>query len=470
MKATYKDVLATRYAGTPLVNLWGAENKAVLERKLWVAALKAQRLLGLSIPEEAIQAYETRVTDIDLESIRQRELQTRQDMKARIEEFNALAGYQLIHQGFTSRDQTDNVEQLQIRDSLLHVHGRTVAVLAQLGTRSTEFALLDMCGRSHNVPGQTITLGKRIANWADELLVAFDHLNYLISSYPLRGIKGAMGTAQDMVDLLGSAEKALEFETRICAYLGFENVLDSVGQVYPRSLDFEVVSVLAQLASASGNFAKMVRLMAGHDLLHEGFKEGQTASSAMPHKINSRTCERINGLVNVLCGFHDMTSRLLGDQWNEGDVSCSVVRRVALPGAFFAYDGICESAMHVLDEMEVFPEMVRNELHRYLPFLSSTRLLMAALKQNIGRETAHAAIKKHAIASVKAIRHGAENPFVKLLAEDNEFPLNQMEIERIMEHPDHGLAPEQAERVCLRIIDIAGNFPEAASYIPEPIL
>ncbi|MDO8482844.1 MAG: adenylosuccinate lyase [bacterium] len=469
-KVPYQDILASRYASTPLVNLWGAKNKVVLERKLWVDALKGQRDLGLLIPEEAIQAYEANICNVDLESIKKRELTTRQDVKARIEEFNALAGFELIHQGFTSRDLTDNIEQMQIRESMLHVRDRSVAVLARLKRKATEFILLDLCGRSHNVPAQTITLGKRLTNWAQELIVAFDHLEYLIAFYPLRGIKGAMGTQQDMADLLGSKEKAVQFDNRIQVHLGFEHLLDSVGQVYPRSLDFQVVSVLAQLGSAPGNFAKMIRLMAGHELLHEGFREGQTASSAMPHKINSRTCERGNALLDVLCGFQDMTSRLLGNQWNEGDVSCSVVRRVALPGAFFALDGIYESAMHVLDEMEVFPEMINRELEHYLPFLSSTRLLMAAVKKEMGRETAHNIIKRHALASVRAIRQGEPNPFVRLLAEDHEFPLNRREIEEVLRNPNHGLAEEQVEKVCGKIARIIEKYPEAAKYVPEPIL
>lgn len=160
VKIPYPDVLASRYASTPLVNLWGVPIKVILERKLWVAALKAQRDFGVAIPAEAIAAYERCLHSVNLESIRARELKTKQDVKARIEEFNALADYELIHEGFTSRDQTDNVEQLQIRNSLLHVRDRTVALLERLRTKAREFKLLDLCGRSHNVPGQTITLGE----------------------------------------------------------------------------------------------------------------------------------------------------------------------------------------------------------------------------------------------------------------------------------------------------------------------
>lgn len=469
-KVLYQDVLASRYATSSLVGLWSANNKVILERELWVAALKAQKKLGRPIPDEAIHAYEKEVYNVDLESIDRREKVTRQDVKARLEEFNVLAGYEFCHAGFTSRDLTDNTEQLQILVSLKYIRDHTVTVLAELGRKAVEFRFLDICGRSHNVPGQCITLGKRFANVAEELLVAFDRLERLINFYPLRGIKGPMGTQQDMSDLFDSGHKALQLEDLIREHLGFGQVLDSVGQVYPRSLDYEVLSTLVQLSSAPGNFAKMVRLMAGHELLHEGFKEGQTASSAMPHKMNSRTCERINALVNVLGGFESMTKALVGDQWYEGDVSCSVVRRVALPGGFFALDGIYESILTVLAEMQVFPEMIAVELRRYLPFLSSTRLLIRAVKGGMGREKAHAIIKKCAIRSLEIVRTGKENPFVTLLSQESEFAVNQTEIESLVSDPQPGLSSMQIDKICTRIASLTERYPTATSYRPEPIL
>src|SRR3712207_1436433 len=204
-------------------------------------------------------------------SIDARERVTKHDVKARIEEFNALAGHEHVHKGLTSRDLTENVEQLQVRRSLEHVRDRAVAVLAALAARAAEHASLVMAGRTHNVAAQATTLGKRFATAADELLVAFDRLEELIARYPLRGIKGPVGTAQDALDLLGSgsgsgsAQAQAELERRVAAHLGFEHVLISVGQVYPRSLDYEVVSALVQLAAAPSSLALTIRLMAGHE-------------------------------------------------------------------------------------------------------------------------------------------------------------------------------------------------------------
>lgn len=281
---------------------------------------------------------------------------TRHDVKARIEEFNALAGYEHIHKGMTSRDLTENIEQLQVLHSLQLVRSRAVTALARLGELAARYESQPIAGRTHNVAAQVTTLGKRFATCANELLVAHARLSDLIHRYPARGIKGPVGTSQDMLDLLGGdVDKLAEFEQRIATGLGFNHVLMSTGQVYPRSLDFDAVTALAQTAAAPSNLATSIRLMAGNELVTEGFKPGQVGSSAMPHKMNTRSCERINGMSVVIRGYVSMVGELAGDQWNEGDVSCSVVRRVALPDAFFAIDGLFETFLTVLADFGAFP-------------------------------------------------------------------------------------------------------------------
>ena len=338
--------------------------------------------LGIEVPEGAVAAYEKVVDVVDLDSIRRREAVTRHDVKARIEEFSALAGYEQVHKGMTSRDLTENVEQLQVRTSLELVRDRAVAALARLARLAVEHDDLVMAGRSHNVAAQATTLGKRFASAAEELLVAVERLDDLIDRYPLRGIKGPVGTAQDQLDLLdGDADKLAQLEQAVAEHLGFSRVLTSVGQVYPRSIDHDAVSALVQLAAGPSSLAHTIRLMAGQELATEGFAAGQVGSSAMPHKMNTRSCERVNGLAVVLRGYQSMVAELAGAQWNEGDVFCSVVRRVALPDAFFAADGLFQTFLTVLDEFGAYPAVVARELERYLPFLATTKVLMAAVAQ-----------------------------------------------------------------------------------------
>ena len=458
------NVLATRYAAPDLAAIWSPEHKVVLERRLWIAVLGAQRDMGVDVPDGVVEAYEKVVDRVDLDSIAARELVTRHDVKARIEEFAALAGHEHVHKGMTSRDLTENVEQLQVRQSLELMRDRAVAALARLARLAAEHEATVMTGRSHNVAAQSTTLGKRFATAADELL----------ARYPLRGIKGPMGTSQDMLDLLDGDEARLaELEHRVADHLGFERVLDSVGQVYPRSLDFDVVSALVQLTAAPSSLATTIRLMAGLELVTEGFREGQVGSSAMPHKMNTRSCERVNGLAVIVRGHLSMVSELVGDQWNEGDVSCSVVRRVALPDAFFATDGLFQTFLTVLDEFGAFPAVIQRELDRYLPFLVTSKVLMAAVRAGVGREAAHEAIREHAVAVALEMRQGrTDNDLLDRLADDPRLGLDRADITALVGEPIEftGAARSQTAAVVRRVEQVVARHPGAATYAPGSIL
>jgi len=215
-KPQIPNVLAGRYASSSMTAIWSPEAKIVLERRLWLAVAAAQVDLGFDIPAAAIDDYRRVIDDVDVESIAARERVTKHDVKARIEEFNALAGHEYVHIGMTSRDLTENVEQLQVREAMTLVRDRCVAALDRLSALALAYSDTAITGRSHNVPAQTTTLGKRFASAADELLVAYARLEELIARYPLRGIKGPVGTAQDMLDLVDGDEERT-WDSRECS-------------------------------------------------------------------------------------------------------------------------------------------------------------------------------------------------------------------------------------------------------------
>ena len=287
----------------------------------------------------------------------------------------------------------------------------------------------------------------------------------------MRGIKGPVGTAQDSIDLLGSSKAHLALENAIAKELGFKKVLDSTGQIYPRSFDYDVVTTLVQIASSPSSLATSIRLMAGAELVTEGFKAGQVGSSAMPHKMNTRSCERVNGLAVVLRGQASMVGELSGDQWNEGDVACSVVRRVALPDAFYAIDGLLETMLTVLDEFGAFPKVIAAELERYLPFLATTKILMAAVKAGVGRELAHEVIKEHSVKAALGMREGLKNTLLDDLAQDARLPFDRAELDKLISKPIEftGEAREQISRVVARISAVTAAHPAAAKYTPHSI-
>ncbi len=474
MIVTIPNVLASRYASAEMVAIWSPQAKIIAERRLWLAVLRAQQEFGVDVPDQAVADYERVLEQVDLDSIAARERVTRHDVKARIEEFNALAGHEHVHKGMTSRDLTENVEQLQIRRSLELVHAHGVAVAARLAERAATYRDVVMAGRSHNVAAQATTLGKRFASAAQETLIALTRIRELLDRYPLRGIKGPMGTAQDMLDLLdGDTGRLAELERRIAEFLGFSAVLTSVGQVYPRSLDHDVVSALVQLGAGPSSFAHTVRLMAGHELVTEGFAPGQVGSSAMPHKMNTRSCERVNGLQVVLRGYAAMAAELAGTQWNEGDVFCSVVRRVALPDAFFAVDGQIETFLTVLEEFGAYPAVIQRELDRYLPFLATTKVLIAAVRAGMGREAAHEVIKEHAVAVALAMRErGAEPDLLDRLAADPRLPLDRSALDEALADKAAfiGSAGEQVDQVVAAVNELVSAYPDAAKYTPGAIL
>jgi adenylosuccinate lyase len=302
----------------------------------------------------------------------------------------------------------------------------------------------------------------------EELLQALARVEELLARYPLRGVKGPVGTQQDLLDLLGGDPAQVdEMERRVAAHLGFHRGLEAVGQVYPRSLDLDVVAAYLQAASGPASFAVTLRLMAGAGLATEGFLPGQVGSSAMPHKQNARSSERITALTHILGGHLTMVTALVGDQWNEGDVSCSAVRRVALPDASFAVDGVFETFLAVLRGFAVHPDRIAAELGRELPFLATTKLLLALVKRGIGREDAHAAVKEHALAAA-----GDGPAFLARLAGDLRIGFTADELAALLGDPLDlaGAAPRQVASFVARVDEVVKRHPEAAAYEGADVL
>ena len=453
------NVLSTRYATKEMVAIFDPVNKIINERKFWITILKLQQKAGLPITDSDIKAYEKVIDKVDLESIDKREIKTRHDVKARIEEFNALAGVEKIHIGLTSRDLTENIELIQIKAGLELIEYRVLQTLFLLNEKISKYEKTYMVGRSHNVAAQVTTLGKRFATCAEELLFAHTALKELIARLPLRGIKGPVGTSQDALDAMG--KNFANLEKSIADEFGFEKTWASVGQIYPRSVDFEAVSKLLQIASAPSSMATTIRLMAGSGLVSEGFKKGQVGSSAMPHKMNSRSSERINGMMVLLRGYNTMAADLAGDQWNEGDVSCSIVRRVVIPDSFYVLDGLLHTFMTILQEFGAFEEKIEVELNEQLPLLATSKILMECVKAGMGREAAHALIKKHSTSTT------ASN-FFAALASEKDFPLSINQLNVLIENPAvfAGLAIDQSKTV-LQMINKANSGKISTIELPQ---
>ena len=436
-------IVGKRYASSQMQNIWSAETKVLKERELWIAVMRAQAKLGLDISAEVITAYESVKSEIDLGSIERREAELKHDVKARIEEFNALAGHQRIHLGLTSRDVTESIEGWQIKTSLELTLSSSAQLLEELAKKIESYSDLAIVGRTHNVPAQLTTLGRRFASWSEEFLIALENLETLQTTYRIKGIKGAIGTGSDLKAL--HSDNWLEVERAVTDALGIEKTLIAPSQIYPRSLDFQVVASLYQLAAPIASIATNIRLMAGLGLLSEGKAIGQVGSSAMPHKDNPRLSERVGGLFVLLKGYLTMVSEISGNQWNEGDVSESVVRRVALADSFYSIDAILRSMKKILSELQVNESAISKELDRELEYLLSSKVLLKAVEKGIGRESAHSLILKSATES----RSSASGAFFELLAKNKELGLSLSELDALKSNPGEHLgdASKQAQQV-----------------------
>lgn len=436
-------IVGKRYSSSQMQNLWSPETKVLKERELWIAVMRVQAKLGLDISSEVITAYENVKTKIDLGSIERREAELKHDVKARIEEFNALAGHQRIHLGLTSRDVTENIEGWQIRTSLELTLASSTQLLDELAKKIESYSDLAIVGRTHNVPAQLTTLGRRFASWSEEFLIALENLETLHTNYRIKGIKGAIGTGSDLRAL--HIDKWLEVERAVADELGLEKTLMAPSQIYPRSLDFQVVASLYQLAAPIASIATNIRLMAGLGLFSEGKSSGQVGSSAMPHKNNPRLSERVNGLFILLKGYLTMVSEISGNHWNEGDVSESVVRRVALTDSFYTIDAILRSMKKILSELQVNESALSKELDRELEYLLSSKVLLKAVEKGIGRESAHNLILECATES----RSSSSETFFELLAKNKELGLPLSELDALKSNPSEHLgdASKQAQQV-----------------------
>ena len=474
-----ENVLAERYATPEIKEIFSPRGKILAERDFWIAVMKAQRELGVDIPSEDIEAYERARENIDLKLIEKLEREMRHDVNARIKAFNMAAGMDIkgkqhAHKRLTSRDPTENVEQMQNRNASQVIHGRYVSVLRHFVGKANQYSDIILTARTHHQAAQPTLLGRRFSMWAEELLLHLPDFERFINEYPLRGIKGPVGTQADMLSLLGSSEKVQALEKKVAEHLGFEKILDSPGQVYPRSLDYKLIEHLSNLSAACSNFAIGMRLMCGYELATEGFKEGQVGSSAMPHKMNTRTSERAWGASQLVKMYVDGASRLSGEQWEEGDVSCSVVRRVILPDSFFASDGVCEATLTVLNEMGVYPVMIAREVDRYLPFLATTEILGAAIKKGMGRQDAHELIKKYSVQVALQMRENGldSNNLHELLGNESQFRLSADEIKDILNERKSfiGEAQTQINKISNKAREIIDAHPAEAAYEPREIL
>lgn len=479
-KTANSNILSLRYASDEMNYTFSRKNEALKEREFWLTVLKGQKELGMNVPDGAIDAYEISMKNIYFDRIKEIELETKHDVVAKARAYNEVASsvsgreYQELHQGMTSKDLTDNVDQILIKDASKLVFGKYVSILNKFSQKAKEYEDIITTGRTHNQVAMATIMGKRFSSWGEELHRYVLKLEDFIENYPSRGIKGAIGNRTEMIKRLGSREKARKLEKNVARHYGFKKIWENTDQVYPRSLDYELLTNLALCTAPCERASIAIRLLGGYNLLNEGFGKKQTGSSRMPHKRNQRSSERNCGFAELIKMYAEGASRMSGNQWLEGDVSESVIRRVIIPDSFYASDGICETTLTILNQMEIYPKVIKAELKKYSPFLATGEILSEATRKGMGREDAHEKIRQH---SIKEWKNMTENPtyeieLVENLGNDKDFILDSFGIKALIDDIEGSIgdAKSQINSFVRKVDGFIAKYPTEAKYEPKPIL
>ncbi|MEJ2582392.1 MAG: adenylosuccinate lyase [Acidobacteriota bacterium] len=464
--------LTGRYASEEMQKLFSTGNRYTTWRRLWLALAAAERELGLEIPRDALDQMlaNLEVTTSDLERVKEYEKRTRHDVMAHLEAFadRAPAAKPILHLGATSAYVGDNADLIITRDALDLVITRVLSVIEALAAFAEKWADEPALGMTHFQPAQPTTVGKRACLWLQDFVLDLERLRFERDRLMLRGVKGTTGTQATFLELFdGDHDKVLALDLRVAETLGFSSTYPVTGQTYPRKVDSFVLDGLSGVGQSAAKFATDIRLLARLKELREPLAEGQVGSSAMPYKANPMRSERATALSRWLMAIATNPAQTAAAQWLERTLDDSANRRLSLPEAFLATDAILRIVHNVADGLQVFPAMVARNLAEELPLMSSEAILMEAVRRGGDRQAVHERLRLHARAAATAVlEDGGANPFLDLVADDPEVPLDRAELDTLLD-PERfvGRAPQQVREFLAGhvhpILEEAGELPEA---------
>ncbi len=448
MTSEYVSPLVERVATREMTRLWSADRKFSTWRRCWLALAEAEKELGLPITDEQLDEMRAHLDDIDYEKAREYERKTRHDVMAHIHAFGDVApkARPIIHLGATSCYVGDNTDLILIRDGLGMLLTRAVAVLDKLRAFALQYKDMPTLGYTHYQPAQVVTVGKRACLWAQDLLMDIQDIESLLGRLRCRGVKGTTGTQASFMALFDNDhDKVRRLDQMVAEKLGFASSFTITGQTYTRKVDTQVLRTLAGLGESAHKFGTDMRLLANMKEIEEPFESTQVGSSAMAYKRNPMRCERICALSRFL-----MVSPLHGEfttatQWFERTLDDSAIRRLSLPEAFLAADGILNLWLNVMEGPKVYPKVIEKHLWAELPFMATENIIMAGVRRGGDRQALHEAIRTHSHAAAARVKEeGGDNDLLDRLAVDPEIGMTRAEIDQVLDLREFvGRAPEQ---------------------------
>lgn len=469
----YENPLCGRYAGREMQEIFSDDRKFSTWRRLWIALAESERELGLNISEEQIEAMRAHVNDIDYEVADAREREVRHDVMAHIYAFGQVCpeAKPIIHLGATSCYVGDNTDVILQRDALLRIRTLLLRAISAVADFAERHAELPTLAYTHFQAAQPTTMGKRATLWLQDLMLDLEHLEFVLGNLKLLGCRGTTGTGASFLELFGGdGEKVRELDRKIAAKLGFDSTYAVSGQTYTRKADYYVLSVLSGIAQSAMKFSGDIRLLSHMKEFDEPFESGQVGSSAMAYKRNPMRSERITSLARYVIADTLNPALTAGTQWLERTLDDSANRRISIPEAFLAVDGILSLYINVISGGTVYPNVVRKHLMEELPFMATENILMECVKQGGDRQALHEVIRQHSVAAGRAVKlDGADNDLLDRIAADPAFGLSRADIDEILSTSSFtGLAADQAHAYVAEVRAALASNPVWTAVLSAP--
>jgi len=431
-----------------MVQLFSARTKFTTWRKLWLQLAKAQKRLGLNIKQNQIDQMAKHIEDIDFKKAAQLEKKVRHDVVAHIQTFAQAApkASPIIHLGATSCFVADNTDLIIMKNALQITAGKHAALINQLGKFAKKYRSLPTLGFTHYQPAQLTTVGKRATLWCNDFVTDLNEIEYRLQNLQFRGVKGTTGTQASFLALFdGNHNKVKQLDKIVAEAFGFKKLCPVTGQTYPRKIDSMIVNTLALIAQSAHKMCNDIRLLANLKEIEEPFQKSQVGSSAMPYKRNPMRCERATALSRFVISLATSPQMTAAEQWLERTLDDSANRRIVIPEAFLAVDGILEILINVTAGLVVYPKVIASHINAELAFMATENILAAAVIAGGNRQLLHEKIRRHSQAAAAQVKQlGKTNDLIKRLKADSAF--SKIDFKKILNPKGYiGRAPQQVD-------------------------
>ena len=448
MTNLYNSPLNSRYASKEMSFIFSNDMKFSTWRKLWVALAEGERSLGINITEEQINELKANINNINYDEARKREKEVRHDVMSHVYAYGLQCpnAKGIIHLGATSCYVGDNTDIIIMRDALLLIKKKLITVLNHLSNFAMKYKDMPTLGFTHFQPAQLTTVGKRATLWMQDLVIDIENIDFVLAKLKLRGVKGTTGTQASFMNLFeGDEEKIKSLDTYVAEKMGFEKSYGVTGQTYPRKIDSIILNTLSEVAQSAYKFSNDLRLLQSIKEIEEPFEKHQIGSSAMAYKRNPMRSERMSSLARTVIVNALNPAITAATQWFERTLDDSANKRISVPEAFLALDGVLNLYINIAESMVIYDKVIAKHVNEELPFMATENIMMECTKRGCDRQELHERIREHSMAAAKRVKgEGLSNDLIERIMADDYFKLTKEEILDIIDPLKFiGRAPSQ---------------------------